>query len=605
MQKTFIYLTCLMLLNGALFSQEDATTEKTPLAFTHVNVIDVTSGVTKSDMTVLITGNRITEIGKTTKSPIPKDAQIVDASDKFMIPGLWDMHVHAVWPQYYEQFLKLFIANGITAFRETWGSLELAQQIRDKMASGERPTQRMVVAGNLVDGPNPFWPGSVVAANAEQGRAVVDSLAEAGAAFIKVYSKLSPETYFAIGARAKEVGIPFAGHVPFRVMAAEASDAGQRTMEHLLGILAGCSTEEMQIMEESSNAWQTLAAGDSAAFLQMLYQIGQRKLETQSEPKANMLFAKLVENETWQVPTLVAWRGYRFTNDPAFRNDPRMKYLHKIMRAFWNPSINPLMKIRSEADWELGRRSYKQKLEVVGMMDKAGVPLLAGSDTPNPYAFPGFGLHDELELLVEAGLSPLAALQAATLNPARFFGATDSLGAVEIGKMADLVVLDENPLEDIRNTQKIYAVVANGQLLQRQQLDALLAEVEAENSKKSIAELMMKLIQADGVDTANEKYRQMKKETAKEYDFSEWELNMLGYQLLGTKKIKEAIKIFQLNVEAYPNSANVYDSLGEAFMLNGDRELAIENYKKSLELNPKNQNAVAKLRELESITIKK
>ncbi|MFQ5485292.1 MAG: amidohydrolase family protein [Desulfobacterales bacterium] len=445
----------------------------------------------------------------------------------------------------------------------------------------------------------------MVAANAEQGRAVVDSLAEAGAAFIKVYSKLSPETYFAIGARAKEVGIPFAGHVPFRVMAAEASDAGQRTMEHLLGILAGCSTEEMQIMEESSNAWQTLAAGDSAAFLQMLYQIGQRKLETQSEPKANMLFAKLVENETWQVPTLVAWRGYRFTNDPAFRNDPRMKYLHKIMRAFWNPSINPLMKIRSEADWELGRRSYKQKLEVVGMMDKAGVPLLAGSDTPNPYAFPGFGLHDELELLVEAGLSPLAALQAATLNPARFFGATDSLGAVEIGKMADLVVLDENPLEDIRNTQKIYAVVANGQLLERPQLDALLAEVEAENSKKSIAELMMKLIQADGVDTANEKYRQMKKESSKEYDFSEWELNMLGYQLLGTKKIKEAIKIFQLNVEAYPNSANVYDSLGEAYMLNGDRELAIENYKKSLELNPKNQNAVTKLRELETNTMKK
>lgn len=597
MQKCFIYLVCFMFLNGALFSQEDATTEKISFAFTHVNVIDVTSGATKSNMTVLITENRIAEIGKTGKVPIPKDAQIVDASGKFMIPGLWDMHVH-LSPQLYEQFLKLFIANGITAFRDTWGNLELTKHIRGQMMAGERPTQRMVVAGNLVDGPNPIWPGSLVAANAEQARGLVDSLAKAGAAFIKVYSNLSREAYFAIADQAKELGIPFAGHVPIKVRAAEASDAGQQTMEHLFGILTGCSTDETKIIK--TNTMRFFTTGDSTV-LQTIRQI----LETQDRKLANALFAKLVENQTWQVPTLVTLRGYAFMNDPDFTNDPRMKYLHKSMHPYWNPSSNRFVSNRSETDLLQERRLYARRMEVVGMMAKAGVPLLAGSDTPNPYAFPGFGLHDELELLVEAGLSPLQALQAATLSPAKFFDATDSLGTVETGKMADLVVLNENPLEDISNTQKIYAVVSNGQLLERPQLDALLAEVEAENSKKSIAELMMKLIQSDGVDTAIEKYRQLKKDAVKEYDFSEMELNSLGYQLLVRKKSNEAIEIFKLNVEVYPISANVYDSLGEAYMLNGDRELAIENYKKSLELNPGNQNAVTKLKELESNTVQK
>jgi Amidohydrolase family len=253
-------------------------------------------------------------------------------------------------------------------------------------------------------------------------------------------------------------------------------------MEHLHGILAGSSTEEAQITEAWPKVWETLTAGDSTAHRQMRYKIHQLRLETQNDELANALFTKFVENESWQVPTLVTLRGHTIMNDPAFTNDSRMKYLHKSMRAFWNPSTNRFMKMKNEADWLQGQRIYARQLEMVGMMAKASVPLLAGTDTPNPYSFPGFGLHDELELMVEAGLSILAALQTATLNPARFLGATDSLGTVEADKLADLVILDSNPLEDIRNSSAIFAVISNGQYLGRNYLDSVLVEIEKDNN---------------------------------------------------------------------------------------------------------------------------
>lgn len=202
-------------------------------------------------------------------------------------------------------------------------------------------------------------------------------------------------------------------------------------------------------------------------------------LETFSLEKAAILFARLNRNRTWQCPTLTFLRSRAFINDPDFRNDPRLRYMPAAVRSAWYPSTDFRFEERTAEDFHLTRVLYQKEIQLVGMMHRAGVEFLAGTDVSNPYCFPGFSLHDELALLVEAGLSPLAALQAATLNPARFLGKEKEVGIVEKGKVADLVLLEANPLADIRNTTKIDSVVLRGQLLDRKALDRLLAELEA------------------------------------------------------------------------------------------------------------------------------
>jgi len=231
-------------------------------------------------------------------------------------------------------------------------------------------------------------------------------------------------------------------------------------------------------------------------------------------------------------------------------------------------------------------------------MQKAGVGILAGTDTPNPYCFPGFGLHDELGYLVQAGLTPMQALQAATLNPARFLGREKDLGTVETGKIADLVLLDANPLDNIGNTRKIAAVIYGGKVFDRSALDGMLAKVQDLAGRKPIGEIMFKTIQEKGADAAVAQYRELKTTQPGVYDFSENELIDLGYQLIHLTKFADAIAIFKLSVEAYPQSYNTYDSLAEAYMDNGDKQLAIEYYQKSLLINPGNTNGVRMLKKL-------
>jgi tetratricopeptide (TPR) repeat protein len=231
-------------------------------------------------------------------------------------------------------------------------------------------------------------------------------------------------------------------------------------------------------------------------------------------------------------------------------------------------------------------------------MQRAGVELIAGTDVLNPFAFPGFSLHDELALLVEAGLTPLEALQAATVNAAEYLDQRAVGGTIEVGKTADLVVLDANPLDDIANTKRIASVVVDGRLIARGELDAMLSEAERVASLKSIAAVLLRTIEAQGMDAAVAQYRELKQREPDAYEFGEDELNGLGYRLLGEKKLDEAIAIFSLNAEAFPGSANAFDSLGEAYMAKGERDRAIQNYRRSLELEPRNENAVAMLEKL-------
>ncbi len=193
---------------------------------------------------------------------------------------------------------------------------------------------------------------------------------------------------------------------------------------------------------------------------------------------AASLFAKLKANGTWQCPTLAVLRALGSLDDPKFTDDPRIKYVDPFTRMFWNPKADFRLRAMKPEDFAAQRKSFERALARVGDLSRAGVPILAGTDEANPYIFPGFSLHDELTLLVRAGLTPAQALQAATICPARYLGREATLGSVEPGKEADLVLLDADPLADIANTTRIRAVIYRGRLLDRPALDAMLKAAE-------------------------------------------------------------------------------------------------------------------------------
>jgi len=448
-------IALLLILPFLLLARGKPNRTQAPIVFTHATIIDVTGAAPRRDATVVITGDRISAIGDNIS--LPPDAHVVDATGKFLIPGLWDMHVH--W--YVRDTFSLFIANGVTGVRQMFGNSDLLRW-REQIAKGSLLGPRMVVASPIIDGPEPIWPNSIAVRNEDEGRKAVRRVKQWGADFVKVYALLPRDAYFGIADEAKQQGITFVGHVPNSVSPAEASDAGQKSIEHLTGMLITCSDKETELRDKLVKADSPEARG----------RVQTTALETYDEKKAADLIAHFVKNQTWQCPTLTVLRSNAYLLDESFRRDGRLRYIPRLLQQRWNFRV-------ANHDSAITKKVLQKQFELVGAMQRAGVPILAGTDTGNPFCFPGFSLHDELALLVIAGLTPVEALRAATLNPAKFFGLDQSLGTIEQGKIADLVLLDANPLLDIRNTQRINAVVSNGRLFDRKALDKLLGEAEA------------------------------------------------------------------------------------------------------------------------------
>jgi imidazolonepropionase-like amidohydrolase len=453
------------------------------LVFTHVTVIDVTAAESgralKPDYTVVITGNRITAIGKTTRVRVPAGAQVVDASGRFLIPGLWDMHVHSLLEGRPDYFFPLFIANGVTGVRDMGGSLpfEQIQQIRREIAEGKILGPRFgAVAGRILEGPGGRLDVGVNVATPDEARQLVRSFKRQGADFIKVYNLLSRDVYLAIVDEAKKQRLPVAGHTPLSMTAAEVSDLGQKSIEHTADLFTSCSRDEAALRQELQERARAQAQkGGDSNIARMPVEI--KAAASYDERKAAALFERFARNGTWQCPTLAVRRTSTFADLQQFDADDRLKYIPASVRDSWHNTI--AQRATSSGDVEQRKRRFQKTLEIVGAMQGKGVGILAGTDILNPYVFPGFSLHDELALLVQSGLTPLAALQTATANPAKFLKLSDSLGTVEKGKMADLVLLEANPLEDIANTRRISAVVVNGRYLPKEALQKLLAEAEA------------------------------------------------------------------------------------------------------------------------------
>jgi hypothetical protein len=451
------------------------------LVFRRVTIIDGTGASARGDMTLVITGNRIKRIGKEGTVAIPDGAQVIDASGKYIVPGLWDMHVHKVDDA--GLVAPLFVANGITSVRDMHGNLGLIQRYRKQILEGKLTGPRIFAAGPVVDGPKPTWPNSIPVANAADGRQAVGTLKARGADFIKVYDLIPRDGYLALAAEAKLQGVTFAGHVPVSVSAAEASDAGQRSIEHLLGVPEACSSREEGLRKELA---QILAGPQPRAALSEWFLKRVKDLVIYyDEAKARALYARFVRNGTVQVPTLVALRALAYAGERRPSDSAYLKYLRPFERLVAkNPKLDFRLKGLTAQDVANLKEYYYKQIEMVRDMHRAGVEVLAGSDSSALFnIYPGFSLHEELSLLVEAGLTPMEALQSATRNPARFFGLLDTVGTIEEGKIADLLMLNADPLKDITNTSKIDSLVLNGRLLDRKALDELLGVAEAAANK--------------------------------------------------------------------------------------------------------------------------
>ena len=451
------------------------------LVIKRVTVIDATGGSPQPEMTVIVNGDRIVAMGRWNTLHIPRKAVVVDGTRKFLVPGLWDMHVHGASDARASWSHLLFVANGVVGVRDMSGPPD-AHAWRAAQTANEYPSPAIYLGSPIVDGPDPAWPDSIVVADEAQGRAVVDQQRERGADFIKVYSGLSRNVYFAIAEEANQRGIPFEGHVPESVTAAEASDAGQKSIEHLTRVADSCSKEENSTDSELQRQEALFRAPGATMAQKMdsgksIIRLNTRVVEAFDDTTAQSLFARFVKNKTWQCPTLTLLRAQM--DDPLVVSDPRLKYLSRQVRSKWDAGYYQNVPPEPRAAIvKMSRLQFAESVRLVRLMYRAGVAVLAGTDTMNPQCLPGFGIHDELALLIDAGLPPLAALQSATRNAAEFMGQLDRRGTIEVGKTADLVLLDKDPLADIHNTRSIQAVILGGKLYPREALDAMLAKAQ-------------------------------------------------------------------------------------------------------------------------------
>jgi imidazolonepropionase-like amidohydrolase len=451
-------------------------------AVTGVTVIDAAGGA-RRHQNVLVRGGRILDAGDLHRVPVPHGARVVDGRGKFLIPGLADMHTHATEIEPTDP--EMYVVNGVTTTRQMSAS-EAVRGWRRDIEAGTRLGPRWAVGSSIVDGAPSLWEGIgvpyIAVANAAEGRAAVRREAEAGADFIKTYTRLSRESFHAIAAESRRVGIPFLGHVPDFVQVTEASDAGLHSIEHLFEFWYDTSRDEQRLRREIARIG--IAGGDYAGWFTKLHPVEYAAARSYDPGKAARVFERLARNGTGVTPTLtVHWTCD--VPDEVPHDDPRFRYVSADTLGYWQwATENFYLKGRTPRESVERRELFARRMRLAGELARAGVPLMTGTDLGTAYLLPGFSLHDELRFLVQAGLSPAQALRAATLEPARSLGRRDQ-GTVERGKVADLVLLDADPLRDITNTTRINSVFVRGHLIDPAARQRMLADIEAAAQRKA------------------------------------------------------------------------------------------------------------------------
>jgi hypothetical protein len=431
-------LICLPVLSVIAIATITLSAQPQVLALTAVNVVDVVAGRIVPDTTVVVTGDTITSV--TQHGIPPGGARVVDGRDKFLIPGLWDMHAHIEGNE--RAWLPLYVANGVTGIRDMGADLDFILEIREATASGRTLGPRIIAAGPILDDAPGDWPFRMRVRNADEARATVQLLKRRGVDLIKVHNYTPREAFFAIVEEARRQNLRVAGHVPLKVTIQEGVDAGMVSIEHL---------------SEDGRVWKACSGG------------------AQYRPDAcRPFFEMLARRGVWQTPTLIALAELPVIGTPASAiSRDQLAYANKAFLEMH--AGNQRLFVKQPEVLGIVRNLAEVGKVVTRDMAAAGVGILAGCDA----MIAGFCVHDELALMVSSGMTPLAALQAATVNPARSLAREMTLGSVAAGRSADLVLLDANPLEDIANVRRIRAVVAAGRFLDRSALDQLLTQAKA------------------------------------------------------------------------------------------------------------------------------
>ena len=433
------------------------------LIIEHVAIVDVVNGATRPNMTVVVSGNRIAAIYADGTRRTTKGSRVVNGAGKYLIPGLWDMHVHAfTFPEstmtlgeratrvYFPQYL----AAGVTGIRDMGGWLDTVVAVRRRVRAHEILGPRIVAAGRLLGGRSPWAPPSPhvwVVNDPDSASLAVDSLRRAGADFIKVHDLLKRDVYLAIARRARETGIQLVGHLRPSVTVDEAIDAGQVGFEHVaIELVVACAGGGTERAGQFYDRW---IKGGWPAFVKETAELW--------AGRDSSLCAATMEH--------MRRIGVHVTPTLVLRMQDSVFMTHVLIR-----DLTPAAALRCASDvkdWgslpdSLRQLYYRTVLDIVGTLHRAHVVVVAGTDGPSGCLAPGTALHEELEKLVLAGLTPAEALRAATIEPARFLNLADSLGTIEVGKVADLVLIEADPLENISNTRKVFGMVADGRWIQ-------------------------------------------------------------------------------------------------------------------------------------------
>jgi hypothetical protein len=446
-----------------------------------VSIVDVQNGKIIPNQDIIVQNGRISSIEAESTKPHAASLHVVDGRNKYLSPGLWDMHTHSfkVSPQFHH---PLLIANGVLGVRDMSGCLSEDDSfwacIEDRKAWNQAAESRAGLSPRYVlqssyqtnggkevpDGYPAFFKANKVA-NAKQ---LVAFHKKAGADFIKTYSELSPEAHKALAKQAEAQGLGLAGHLPLRVSLPEAIAAKQQTIEHPRLFLLECYTGAAQFraLSDPLSAYNT--------------EFKARLVDEHDTAYCEKMFQEMASSSTYWTPTMRVLQLGARANDKSFREDPRLRYVPLIINSgIWQGDVEQSSKRAStpqgrNVDVEL----YALAMKNLAQAHDAGVKILIGTDTGDSYVFPGFAVHDEMAEFVKAGLSPQDVLRMATLDAAKFSGVDDKFGSIQIGKAADLILLADNPYADIRNTQKIDGVFYNGQFFDRRALDGLLEFAE-------------------------------------------------------------------------------------------------------------------------------
>jgi hypothetical protein len=457
-------------------SQSQATAQNPgTILLDGVHVIDVTAGTVSDIQQVLLQGGRIMAIGDSVADNIANDDDVVRLSGNngYLMPGLMDMHAHIRHPLAASLIFPQFVANGVTGIREMNSEcdgpqpgapcLQQMQTWQQQIDAGELVGPRLLALSSFPV--NPPWDYEVTE---EQIRGLVAEMDNRGVDLIKTYFRLSPQGFRWLADEATQRELMVSGHLPVPMTVTEAVQAGLDSLEHARDLLFDCfpGSSEFRSTQRTQNP--------SVEWLQ-------RMVSEHNGAQCEQILQTMADNDTWYVPTHVTRRMDAMAGDSAFRNDPRRQYIWPEVLQSWDADAdNMLAMAPSPEERAIVAGFYQKGLELTGQAQDAGVRILMGTDSGDSFSYFGASAHDELQELVKAGLTPLQALQASTISAAEFLGIQDEYGSVTTGKIADLILLRANPLEDISNSMTIEAVFMGDRYYDREALDTMLRNVVAE-----------------------------------------------------------------------------------------------------------------------------